>query len=330
MSFSSKTKNELSRIEVEDKCCQIAELSALIRMSGSIQISGLGKISIKFTTENAAIARRIFSLLKKIYDIHTEVRVRKNRQLKKNNNYLMIINNPIVTNKVLADTGIYEKDKEQYFNINYGIPERLIDKRCCRRSYIRGAFLGGGSLSDPEKTYHLEFVTHSSKHAKDLSNLINSFDLNSKIVTRKENYVVYLKEGEQIVDLLNIIGAHSALLKLENIRVLKEVRNNINRIVNCETANLSKTINAALRQIKNIQYIDEVMGIENLSKGLADIARLRLQNREASLKELGQMLSPPVGKSGVNHRLRKIEEIADKLRMERGEYDAIKEDSNKK
>lgn len=317
MSFSSKTKNELSRIQTNNRCCILSELAALIRMSGSIQISGLGRVSLKFTTENAAIARRIFTLLKSLYNVNTEVMVRKNRQLKKNNNYLMLVSHSTDAENILVDAGVLKKDDKQHYIINYGIARNLVDNRCCKRAYIRGAFLGGGSISNPEKTYHLEFVTHSQQHSKDLSELINTFGLNSKIVLRKESYVVYLKEGEQIVDLLNIMGAHSALLKLEDIRIIKEVRNNVNRIVNCETANLEKTINASLRQIYNIEYIDKVIGIDKLPENLIDIARLRLMHRDASLKELGMMLNPPIGKSGVNHRLRKLEEIADQLKERR-------------
>lgn len=317
MSFSSKTKNELSRIQIENNCCTLAELAALIRMSGSVQVSGLGRVNLKFTTENAAIARRIFTLLKSLYNVNTEVMVRRNKQLKKNNNYLIIVDNSGDAEKILSEAGVLKKDNKQQYVINYGITKKLIDSRCCKRAYIRGAFLGGGSISNPEKTYHLEFVTHSGQHSKDLSKLINSFGLNSKIVLRKESYVVYLKEGEQIVDLLNIIEAHSALLKLEDIRVLKEVRNNVNRIVNCETANLEKTINASLRQIHNIEYIDKTIGIDNLPENLVDIARLRLLHQDASLKELGTMLTPNIGKSGVNHRLRKLEEIAEQLRERR-------------
>lgn len=318
MSFSSITKNELSRIPVEDKCCEIAELAALVRMNGLIQISGKGKISLRFSTENAAIARRIFSLLKGLYNIDIEVMVRKNKQLKKNNNYLIVVNSTEYTRKIFNDVGIFNTEKSRIFRINYSIPESVIKNRCCKRSYIRAAFLGGGSISNPEKTYHLEFVTSSEEHAKDLSKLINSFGLNSKIVLRKENYVVYIKEGEHIVDLLNIMGAHSALLRLEDIRVLKEVRNNINRLVNCETANLEKTIDASLRQIENIEYIDSMIGLNKLPKSLVDLAYLRLKHRDASLKDLGTMLDPQVGKSGVNHRFRKIEEIADNLRKGRG------------
>ncbi len=314
MSFSSSTKNELSRLEIKSKSCAKSELAALVRMGGSISIKRQRNINLKFLTENAAIARRTFSLLKYLYNIDVDVMVRKNKQLKKNNNYLIIVQDTKNTKKILKDIGFLNKNEESSFEINHRIPKYIVEDNCCRRAYIRGAFLGSGSISNPEKTYHLEFVSSNREHAKDLSKLINTFELNSKIVTRKEDYIVYLKEGEQIVDLLNIIGAHSALLELENIRVLKDVRNNINRLVNCETANLGKTINASIRQINNIKYIEETIGLEKLPKNLLEVAYLRLENRDASLKELGEKLDPPVGKSGVNHRFRKIDEIAEKLR----------------
>ena len=314
MSFSSTTKNELSRLPIENRCCAISELAAIVRMSGTIQISGMKKINLKFVTENAAIARRIFTLLKTLYNVDIQVMVRRNRQLKKNNNYLIVVNNMEISKKILKDVGFLTNEDSSYYTIDYKIPKILIQNRCCRRAYIRGAFLGGGSISNPERTYHLEFVTNSEEHGMDLSKIINSFNLNSKIVIRKENHVVYIKEGEQIVDVLNIMGGHQALLKLENIRVFKDIRNNINRLVNCETANLGKTINASLRQVENIEYIDSRIGIEKLPKNLQEIALLRLNHRDASLKELGAMLEPPVGKSGVNHRFRKIEEIAEDLK----------------
>ena len=313
MSFSSTTKNELARLPIENDCCALAELAAIVRISGVIQVNKMKKIRLKFVTENAAIARRIFTLLKNIYDVNIEVMVRKNKQLKKNNNYIIMVNSTDITKKILGDVGFLD-DENNFFTVNYKTPERLIKNRCCRRAYIRGAFLGGGSISNPEKSYHLEFVTNNEEYSGELSGIINSFNLNSKTIERKENYVIYLKEGEQIVDILNIIGAHQALLKFEDIRVLKDVRNNINRLVNCETANLSKTINASLRQVNNIELIQEEVGIENIPKNLQEVAYLRLNHRDASLKELGKMLDPPLGKSGINHRFRKIEEIADKIR----------------
>ena len=317
MSFSGTTKNELSRIPLEHEGCSLAEMAAFVRMNGTIQLSGMKSINLKFTTENAAIARRIFSLLRSIYDTEVKVMVRRNKQLKKNNNYLIVVEDDDISKRVLEDVK-FIWGKYNIFNPNYKIPEEFIKERCCKRSYIRGAFLGGGSISNPEKAYHIEFVTSSEVHAKDLSEVINSFGLNSKIVLRKENYIIYIKESEQIADLLNIIGAHQALLKFEDIRVLKDVRNNINRIVNCETANLSKTIEASMRQIENIKLVESTIGFNKLSDNLREIAELRLEYVDASLKELGMMLNPPVGKSGVNHRLRKIEELADELRGDKG------------
>lgn len=312
MSFSATTKNELSRIALEKDCCPMAELAALVRMNGTIQISGLKNVNLKFTTENAAIARRIFTLLKDIYKTGIEVIVRRNKQLKKNNNYLIYISNKDISKKVLKDVG-FITNENNIFHPNFNIPENLTKKRCCKRSYIRGAFLGGGSITNPEKTYHLEFVTGSELHSNDLRDLINSFGLNSKIVLRKDYFVVYLKESGQISDLLNIIGAHQALLKFEDVRVLKDVRNNINRLVNCETANLGKTINASMRQIQSINKIRNTIGFSSLPDNLQEVAELRLEFKDSTLKELGSMLDPPVTKSGVNHRLRKIERIAEEI-----------------
>lgn len=313
MSFSSKTKNNLARIENENSCCVISELAALARMNATINLHGINKIQLKFSTENAAIARRIFSIIKELYTVDINVMVRKNKQLKKKNIYIVLIDNYEIALKILKDIGLIVSE-EGIFDLNYCIPEEIIESRCCRRAYIRGSFLGGGSINDPEKNYHLEFVAHNEEHANDLSHIINSFDLKSKIVQRKDNYIVYLKESEQIVDILNIIGAHNALLELENVRVVKEMRNNINRIVNCETANLTKTIDASIRQCDNIEFIDKTIGINKLPENLREIAKARIENRDASLKELGCMLSIPIGKSGVNHRLRKLEQIAESLK----------------
>ncbi len=315
MSFSSKTKNELVRKMFENKCCQFAEASSLLRMSGTIQLAGLNRVNIKVTTENPAIARLIFKLFKNNFGVDTKVLVKKNKVLKKGNTYVVSISN---AKDILQELEIIGFENNS-FNINYKLPQKLLNSECCKRAYLRGAFLGGGSVSDPEKTYHLEFVTHNEEFSGELSKLVNSYGLKAKIILRKNNYVVYLKEGDQIVDLLNIIGAHNALMQLENIRIIKQMRNNVNRIVNCETANLSKIVEASIRQIKNIQYIERTAGFKVLPDNLREIAELRLKYKNASLKELGQILNPPVGKSGVNHRLRKIEKIAERLRK-KGEF----------
>ncbi|KPU43438.1 putative sporulation transcription regulator WhiA [Oxobacter pfennigii] len=313
MSFSQVAKNEICRIAGQDKCCQVAELSALIKVCGTISINGNHNIGFRITTENPAIARRIFSLLKNCFGINPDVLIKRNKQLKKNNIYMLVVTNDRGSVKILQESGVLA-DNSSGISIIYGIKKSLIEKDCCKRAYIRGTFLGGGSVTNPEKTYHLEFVNHTEEHAIDLSNLINSFELNSKVIQRKNSYVVYLKEGEQIVDLLNIIGAHKSLLNLENVRIYKEMRNNVNRLVNCETANLNKTVNAAVRQLECIKYIRDTIGLKKLPVGLRQVAEARLNNPDSSLKELGEMLDPPVGKSGVNHRLRKIEQFADELR----------------
>lgn len=313
MSFSAVTKGELARIYSKDRCCQLAELAALIRMCGTLQlVGGAQKLNIKLTTENPAIARKLFKLFKDLFGVHIEVMIRRNPRLRKNNHYLMVVTHGMGSTDILEKVKILKKEANS-FDISYGVPLMLLQNRCCRRAYLRGAFLGGGSVSDPEKTYHLEFVTHSHEHSESLRDLINDFQLTSKIVERKGSYVVYLKEGDQIVDLLNIMEAHSALLELENVRIYKQMRNDVNRIVNCETANLSKTVDAAIRQIENIEYIKNTVGLGYLPENLREIAEIRLEYEDATLKELGEMLSPAIGKSGVNHRLRKIDEIATKL-----------------
>jgi len=285
-------------------------------MTGTVQIHGINNIGVMLSTENASIARMLFSLLKNCFKINTRVVVKKNRHLKKNNNYSLYIDTDMGSHKILNAAGILQ-ESEKGIKLNYKLPNQLIKKTCCRKAYLRGAFLGGGSISDPEKTYHLELVTNNEDYAEDIKELLNYYELGAKVVARKGNYVVYIKEGEHIVNFLNIIGAHNALMKLENVRIFKEMRNNVNRIVNCETANLDKTLNAALRQLENIEYIKNTIGLDKLPAGLAEIAELRLEYKEASLKELGEMMNPAIGKSGVNHRLRKLDQIAENLKERR-------------
>lgn len=314
MSFSSKVKNEIARCEVDKCCCELAELAAIVRMNATISLKGLNKLSLKMTTENAATARRIFSLLKDRYDEDIDVVVKRSKQLKKKNLYLIIISNEELAKKILIDIGFISKDTLDILNPEYRVDKKIIKNRCCKRAYIRGSFLGGGSISNPEKSYHLEFTTNNKEHSDNLCEIINSFNLSAKVVQRKENYVVYLKEGSQIVDLLNIIGAHQALLNFENVRVLKDMRNNVNRLVNCETANLSKTIDASMKQVENIKLIQDTKGLHTLPPKLREIVYLRLEYRDATLKEIGEMLDPPVSKSGVNHRFRNIEKIANNIK----------------
>lgn len=315
MSFSSKVKEELARHIGDARHCRIAEVTAIINMCGKTRVDNDGEITgLKIQTENPAVARKCFTLLKKTFNIKVEVSIKKTHHLGKHRVYHVYVIDKDEAVKVLRTTKLLEANE-----LKRHINPLIVQTTCCKRAYIRGAFLASGSLSDPEKTYHLEFVSQDKQHATELMALINSFEMDAKIIQRKKYHVLYLKEGKQIVDLLNIMEAHVALMNLENLRILKEMRNNVNRIVNCETANLNKTVSAAVKQLHDIEYIENTAGLSTLSESLEEVARIRLENPSASLKELGELLSPPVGKSGVNHRLRKISQIADKLRNSREE-----------
>lgn len=307
MSFAAQTKKELTLIEA-DSCCERAELSALIRMNGSVSVSSR-KVVLDISTENAAIARRIYSLLKKHYEVHVELLVRKKMRLKKNNVYIVRI--PAGVQEILSELKIVSEG----FMFNLGIDKEIIRKPCCKRSYLRGAFLAGGSVNNPEgSSYHLEISSMYQEHCEALVDLANKFDLNARCIERKKGFIFYIKEGEKIIELLNIIGAHQALFKFEDVRIMRDMRNSVNRIVNCETANLNKTIGAAVRQIENIKLLQREVGLDSLPDKLREVAEIRLQHPDMNLTEVGEMLKGKVSKSGVNHRLRKIDELAEKIR----------------
>ncbi|SFF34891.1 hypothetical protein SAMN04487969_12854 [Paenibacillus algorifonticola] len=307
MSFAAQTKKELTLIEA-DSCCELAELSALIRMNGSVSLSSR-KVILDISTENAAIARRIYSLVKKHFEVHTELLVRKKMRLKKNNVYIVRI--PTMVQSILSKLRIVSEG----FVFNSGIDKTMIKKSCCKRSYLRGAFLAGGSVNNPEgSSYHLEISSMYEEYCSSLVELANKFDLNARCIERKKGFIFYIKEGEKIIELLNIIGAHQALFKFEDVRIMRDMRNSVNRIVNCETANLNKTIGASVRQIDNIKLLDRELGLENLPDKLKEVAEIRLQHPDLNLKEVGELLKGSVSKSGVNHRLRKIDELAEKIR----------------
>lgn len=287
MSFSSEVKTELAKHLGKSRHCQIAELAALIAFEGRIPAA---------ESENRLLMQKYQLLLAELFhieEIHTEEEA------------CSVFSTVKMYNDV---TGEPEPEDT--------VKGLLIQQSCCKRAYIRGAFLAGGSISDPNKSYHFEIVCRSIPQAEQLRDVINSFDMDAKIVARKKYQVVYLKEGSQIVDILNIMEAHVALMNLENVRILKEMRNSVNRKVNCETANISKTVNAAVKQLADIEYIRETAGLSYLPENLKEMALLRLEYPDAPLAELGTYLNPPVGKSGVNHRLRRISEMADSLRQQ--------------
>lgn len=310
MSFAAQTKKELTMIE-SVSCCEKAELSALMRMNGSVQLSSNRRVILDISTENAAIARRIYTLVKTHFQVHTELLVRKKMRLKKNNVYMVRI--PLRVQEILRDLHIVSEG----FLFTDGIDKQIVKNNCCKRAYLRGAFMAGGSVNNPEgSSYHLEISSMYEEHCRALVELANEFQLNSRFIERKKGFILYIKEGEKIIELLNIIGAHQALFKFEDVRIMRDMRNSVNRIVNCETANLNKTIGAAVRQIKNIRFLERNIGLDKLPDKLREVAEVRLAHPDMNLKEVGELLNGKVSKSGVNHRLRKIDELAERLRNE--------------
>lgn len=311
--FSGRVKSELARSLPEKNCCRLAEFSALLRTGGTLEISSGSagpQWSLYFTTNNAAVARHVFRLGKGLYAWPIEIRVRRQERLRKNNRYRVRLLIPEDCRTELLELGILKGRR-----VIEGVRSSLVRRQCCTRAYLRGVFLGSGSISNPETGYHLELVLSSEGYARAIVKLLQRAGLQARINQRKETQVVYLKEAEQIASLLRLIGAHGALLRLEDVRVLKEMRNQVNRLVNCDTANLEKAVSTGLRQVRTIQYILDEAGLDYLPASLRQVAELRLQYPEASLKELGHMLDPRLGKSGVNHRLRRLTEIAEQLGM---------------
>lgn len=316
MSFSSEVKEELSRQFQKSRHCQIAEVAAILGYSGRLEQEGQRQV-LRVYTENISLARKYFMLVKKTFHANAVIAVRQNVYLHKSRTFVVSIRKQKEIQQILKAV----KWQDETGTVIHGpqlVHGLLVQNGCCKRAFIRGAFLSAGSMSNPEKSYHFEIVCSSPPKAEQLMEIINSFEIDAKIVPRKKNFVVYVKEGSQIVDMLNIMEAHVALMNLENVRIIKEMRNSVNRQVNCETANINKTVNAAVKQVQDIHYIQETMGLKKLPENLQEIAEVRLKYPEAALKELGIYLEPPVGKSGVNHRLRKLCEIAEDLRKKQG------------
>lgn len=315
MSFSSRVKDELSRQNTAARHCQIAETAAILSLCGRVKISEADCFSIEIHTENLAVARKYFTLLKKTFNIRMNVSIRGGGNVSRNRTYIVAVREHDDALKVLQAAKLIDAHGEIRENLSL-VRNVVVQNACCRRAFIRGAFLASGSISDPEKFYHFEITCSSMAKAEQLKGVIAAFGVEPKIVPRKKYYVVYVKEGNQIVDILNVMEAPVSLMEFENIRILREMRGNVNRQVNCETANINKTVSAAVKQMEDIRYIRDARGLEGLPVGLLDMARIRLERPEATLKELGEALEPPVGKSGVNHRLRKLSQIADDMRQQ--------------
>lgn len=315
MSFSSSVKDELSRQMPGARHCQIAETAAILSLCGRVKISASDHFWIEIHTENVAVARKYFTLLKKTFNIRTDVSIRSGINPGRSRTYIVAVREHEEALKVLQAVKLINSQGEIGENLSL-IRNVVLQNACCRRAFIRGAFLAAGSISAPEKFYHFEIVCPTEPKAEQLKNIIATFDIEAQIVPRKKYYVVYIKEGSQIVDILNVMEAPVSLMELENIRIVKEMRGSVNRQVNCETANINKTVSAAVKQIEDIRFIQSVAGLSGLPESLQEMARIRLERPEATLKELGEALEPPVGKSGVNHRLRKLSLVAEELRQQ--------------
>lgn len=289
MSFTLEVKNSLVSTSGMKSCCKRALLAGIISFGGSIKDT-----KYMFSTENIESAQLVTLLASELFGLHTCVYA-------KSNIYCVEIDN---INSALTSIGMIHSG-----TAGIHIPP-IFDSECCMRAYTRGAFLGGGSVISPEKRYHLEFVTSHFGINREFRDIFRRFDIPAKNLVRKSRYVTYFKDNEIICDVLALIGAGSAVIEISNTNIQKSIKNNDNRRINCETANMDKTIDAAVRQVMAIKKIDDKIGIDSLPDSLAQLAHLRLANKDLSLTEIGQKLNPPISKSGVNHRMRKIMDIA--------------------
>ena len=313
MSFSSEVKEELSKRIGSSRHCQLAEISAIVTCIGHVEMNEATGAVLYLQTDNSQVLRKFFTLLKKAFNIVTSILEGIPDVKAGGRNYRPVLDSEHGAESVLKAIRLIDQNGNLR-NPEDGVSQMVTRNSCCKRAFLRDAFLCIGSISDPNKGYHLEYVCSSPELAQQLSGMTLSFDIEARIVQRKKYYVLYIKEGSGIVDLLNIMEAPISLMNLENLRILKEMRNSINRKVNCEVANITKTVNAATKQVEDITYIRDHYGFNKLQEGLREMAEVRLEHPDATLLELGKFLDPPVGKSGVNHRLRKLSELADKLR----------------
>lgn len=303
-SFATEVKNELARLSYEEPCCREAELAALLRMGATLTIGAGHTFGLNFTSKNAAVARKVLQLLKSEGEnLRTEITVRRSRQLNKNNSYTVRAVPSVKVNELFTRIGFLHED-----SLNMENDRGILKKQCCRIAYLRGAFQGGGSVNRPEAAYHLELVTGSFELGNLLYDLLRRMGFPAGFVDRKDSYIVYLKEGDAVIDFLGMVEADEAVESFEVARNVKEVREQVNRLVNCETANLQKAVDAAGRQLDIIRRLDAAGQLKELPPKVRAAAKARLENPDATLQELAEMLG--ISKSGMNHRMRKLKELA--------------------
>ncbi|NPV91653.1 MAG: DNA-binding protein WhiA [Firmicutes bacterium] len=303
--FSDRVKNEAARIKLEKDCCRLAELSGLLRAAGSLQLSSGQQTAFHLSTDHPAVARRIIQLSRSLFDWPAETTVQRSNRLGGKNRYLVRLVMQRWDEDAIRKLGIIKGR-----SMAVGIRASLKRRQCCRRAFLRGVFLGAGSISRPDKAYHLEIIANQEPFAQELVEMMATLGLNARIHIRKQKPIIYLKGVEQIAELLSMIGAHNSLLYLQELRIMKEMRGNVNRLVNCDTANLEKTVSTGLRQAESIRLIAERLGMERIDPKLRQVAEARLSHPEATLGELAEILGTGISRSGINHRLRRLEQIA--------------------
>ena len=306
MSFTEEVKNELARLPRENTACRTAELLALLRMSGTVITGTEGKWGLDFSTSSNAVARRVLISLKKDFNLEPAILVRQGRRLRKKNVYTLTVLPFEGGNHFLEKMDIWSLGKINDYN-NLKTQEE-------KKAYLAGAFLGGGTVSRPQSDYHLELVTKSSIFAEEISKVMKELSLHPKLTDRKNDYIIYLKDGDEVGRFLQLIGSAHCYMEFENVRVMKDMRNRVNRQVNCETANLQKSVDAALRQFQQVQLIMKYMDLTELSPKIKEAAEMRLKRPYLSLGELAELLD--ISKSGLAHRFQKISAIAKKIKSE--------------
>lgn len=311
MSFASDARGEVARDLCTQRCCACSELAAALLASGGISFRGINRFSLSLTAADAAVVRRYFGVLKQFWGVTAQIRTLFSETLNGQTRYQLLIPEEDSL-RLLEELGLL--DSEALFGVRTMPVGRLVHYSCCKKSFVRGAFLMCGAVSNPEKEYHLEIALPNEEFAGFVIDMIKYFEIPAKMTCRKSKYVVYLKRAEEICDMLTLLGASRSVLQLENVRIKKGVSNQVNRQMNCDNSNIDRTMDAAAAQIEDIRFLDEQVGLDKLPKPLREIAEVRVNNPATSLSGLGELLSPPIGKSGVNARLRRLSELARKLR----------------
>ena len=312
MSFSSQAKEEMIRLPLERDCCILSELSAITQTSGSLGFLGGGRFSVTYQVENAALARRIFRMLKEGLALSPKLHVVEHSRLGGRRTCVLTVEEGDAR-RLLEVLDMMETSADGSSILKRTVPRPQMNRQCCRKAYLRGAFLGAGSMTSPEKNYHLEWVAADETLAQTLERVLDKTEIHPHTQLRRGQTVVYLKSAQQIVDVLALMGASQAVMDMENVRITRQLRGQANRAANCDVHNTEKTMNASEPPLQAIEVIREKKGLNSLSPALRQIARLRMENAEVSLEELGQMLDPPIGKSGVNHRMRRLIALAQSL-----------------